>query len=105
MKLTMRQLRRVIRESIGAMTGGTIQVYDAEWEQVSGPTEAIEWAKDKLENDYYGRPDVINFEGNPSQYAYLDRYAAEVSSAGPTIVYCLTEEECENRYHDALADI
>ena len=105
MRITIKQLRQIIRESIEGMDNGSIQVYDGEWEQASGEVDAIEWAKDKLETDFYGRPEAIRIEGRPSGYAYLDRYAAEISSAGPSIVYCLTKEECENGYHDALADI
>ena len=104
MKITIKQLRRLIREVLD-YKGPTLEVYDAEWEQVADELDALEWAKDKLETDFYGRPSNIRIEGEPSGFAYLDRYAAEISPAGPTIVYCLTREECEERYHNALADI
>jgi len=104
MRMTVRQLRRLIREVLD-YAGPNLEVYDADWEQVPNELAAIEWAKDKLETEFYGRPRNIRIEGTPSGFAYLDRYAAEISPAGPTLVYCQTKEECEERYHNALADI
>ena len=97
-------MRRLIREVLD-YGGPALEVYDSEWEQVSDEIAAIEWTKDQLETEYYGRPQNVRIEGEPSGFAYLDRYAAEISPAGPTLVYCQTKEECEERYHDALADI
>jgi len=104
MKITMKHLRRLIREVLD-YAGPALEVYDAEWEQVPDELAAIDWAKDKLETEYYGRPQNIRIEGTPSGFAFLNRYAAEISPAGPTLEYCQTKEECEDRYHEALADI
>ena len=104
MRITFRQLRRLIREVLD-YGGPSLEVYDSEWEQVSDELDAIEWAKDQLETDYYGRPQNIRIVGEPTGFAFLNRYAAEISSGGPTLDYCRTKQECEEEYHNALADI
>ena len=108
MRMTIKQLRRVIRESLETMNDGAnpmIQVYDGEWDEVPDEPAGIEWAKDLLETDFYGRPTDVKFEGMPSPFAFLNRYSAEVSSGPILIQYCDSMEECEVLWKSFIDDI
>ena len=114
MKITKRQLKKIIREEYSRLKrrglikesfAEGLELYDGSWTHVPNEAAAIEWAKDQLENDFYGRPHSIRIEGEIGRYGYLCRYSSEVASAGPTIFFCNSKEDCELEWHESVQSI
>lgn len=103
-------LRHLVKQTLlrefDILAPAGLEVYDGdEWVLVPDEKSAIEWAKDQLETEFYGRPQTVKFDGERGQYAYLCRYSAEVGSSGPLLVFCDSKEDCERGWYESVADI